>query len=120
MIGVLLAMGHHLFNQSLMNKPTSGAVKFVFLGAHVQNQQMNIAIGTAFAFMTKAAFVLAVSLAYYQMLWKYVKRESKQNNPPTLGTLDVAFSGLNDIISVFTAPVWFRYPLLFLMAATAW
>ncbi|KAJ4287740.1 hypothetical protein N0V90_012444 [Kalmusia sp. IMI 367209] len=120
LVGLLLALGHHLFYQSLMDRPTSHTTDYRVLGAHLQGQQLNIAIGTAFAFVVKAAFVLAVSIAYYQIFWKYVKTDSEENNLPTLGRLDVAFSALNDIISMFTAPVWLHYPLLFLMAATAW
>lgn len=120
LFGLLLALGHHLFYQSLNNQPTTQTNDYRFFGTHLQGQQLNIAIGTAFAFVIKATLVLAVSIAYYQIIWKYMKEKSEDNEAPTLGRLDVAFSGLNDIISLFTAPVWFHYPLLFLMATTAW
>ncbi|KAI9699475.1 MAG: hypothetical protein M1836_003086 [Candelina mexicana] len=90
------------------------------MGVEHPGQQFNTAIGTAFAFLVKAAFVLAVSTAYYQVFWKRAKQDSKIDKPPSLARLDTTFSATTSIISLFNIFVWFRYPLLFLMAATVW
>lgn len=116
--GVLLALGHHLFYKSLVDTPAS--INYSIMGNQFTGQQLNIAIGTAFAFLVKVAFVLSVSTAYYQIFWRYMKRESTSNKLPTLVCVDTAFSSLDDLISLLTIPLWFRYPILFLMAATAW
>ena len=115
--GVLFALGHHLFYNSLVNKPTG---HYTIMGTRHPGQQLNIAIGTAFAFLVKAAFVLAVSTAYYQAFWKMAKQDSKIEKAPTLGRLDAAFSGTTNVISLFNAPMWCRYPLLFFIAASVW
>jgi hypothetical protein len=110
--GVLFALGHHVFYNSLVNKPTSTG-DYAVMGTQHPGQQLNIAIGTAFAFLVKAAFVLAVSTAYYQVFWKVAKQDSKFEKSPTLGRLDAAFSGTTNVISLLNAPMWCRYPLLF-------
>jgi hypothetical protein len=117
--GVLFALGHHFFYNSLVNKPTSTG-DYTIMGTQHPGQQLNIALGTAFAFLVKAAFVLAVSTAYYQVFWKMAKQNSKIEKRLTLGWLDAAFSGTTSLISLLNAPLWCRYPLLFFMAATVW
>jgi hypothetical protein len=117
--GVLFALGHHFFYNSLVNKPTSTG-DYTIMGTQHPGQQLNIALGTAFAFLVRAAFVLAVSTAYYQAFWKMTKRKSNIERGLTLGWLDAAFSGTTNVISLLNAPVWCRYPLLFPMAATVW
>ena len=119
LVGVLFAFGHHLFYRSLVDKPTSTG-SYSIAGTHYPGQQVNIALGTAFAFLAKAAFVLAVSTAYYQVFWKRIKQDAHIGKPPTLARADSAFSAPTNIISLLNAPVWFRYPLLFLMAVTMW
>jgi len=116
--GVLLALGHHLFYQSLDNK--SASVQYDVMRREFDGQQLNIAIGTAFAFLVKAAFVLAVSTTYYQIFWRHMQREVISDDLPTLKNTDSAFSGLDNIISLLTIPMWCRYPFLFTMAAVAW
>ena len=117
--GVLFALGHHLFYNSLQNKPTSTG-DYTFMGTHHPGQQFNIALGTAFAFLVKAAFGIALSTAYYQVFWMVVKQDSEAKNHRTLERLDTAFSGISSVISLLDAPMWYRYPLLFFIAATIW
>jgi hypothetical protein len=52
-LGVLLAAGHHLFYSSLNDTETPNNFK----------QQLNIAYGTAFAFLAKSALIAAVASA---------------------------------------------------------
>ncbi|KAI9710459.1 MAG: hypothetical protein M1812_007427 [Candelaria pacifica] len=117
--GVLFALGHHLFYNSLVDRPTS-TNHYTIRGTQHPGQQVNIAIGTAFAFLVKAAFVLAVSTAYYQVFWKRAKHDSRVQKPPILARLDTTFSGTTNFVSLLNVPVWFRYPLLFFMACTVW
>ncbi len=118
-VGVLFALGHHFFYHSLVNKPTSRS-DYTVMGNQLPGQQFNIAIGTTISFLVKAAFVLAASTAYYQAFWKRAKQGSRLEKSPTLARLDTTFSATTNLTSLLIATVWFRYPLLFLMAATVW
>ncbi|KAF2658592.1 hypothetical protein K491DRAFT_755910 [Lophiostoma macrostomum CBS 122681] len=119
LVGVVFALGHHFFYRSLADKPTSTG-SYSIAGHQYPDQQVNIAVGTAFAFLAKAALVLAVSTAYYQVFWRSVRREADIGRPPTLARTDSAFSAPTNIISLLNAPVWVRYPLLCMMALTMW
>lgn len=118
-LAILLCFGHHLFYQSLEGSRVSSTDRKL-LGARFTAQQVNIAGGTAFAFLAKAAFVLSVSTAYYQAFWKMARQSPARGKPPTLGRLDDAFSALNNILALANLPLWFRFPLLFVIAITAW
>lgn len=115
--GVLLAFGHHTFYKSLDGKPTSGHNRW---GYQNRGQQFNTSIGTAFAFTVKSTLVISVTSAYYQLFWKVMKQASKTQNPATLGWLDAAFSGTNNIVSLLKLPIWFRFPFLLAMALSVW
>lgn len=65
--GVAFAVGHHLFYQSLDAKPVDG---------HALSQQINTAIGTAFAFLVRSSLVIAVGTVYWQFFWKTLARKS--------------------------------------------
>lgn len=115
-VGVLLAAGHHLFYRSLHGKQvrTRG---YEILGSDVSPQQLNLAIGTAFALLVKAAPITAVSTAYIQLLWRALLRAARGS---ILGNLDAVFSGLNNIISLTKGWIWWHYPLLFSLAIIVW
>jgi hypothetical protein len=116
LFGLLFAVGHHLFYANLNgNKVASEDLRI--LGSDISPQQLNVAIGTAFAFLVKASLVTAVSTAYLQLLWRALLRSARGS---TLGNLDTAFSGLNNIISLGKVWVWWRLPLLFAFAVVAW
>lgn len=114
--GVLLAIGHHLFYNHLHGRSarTDG---WQILGSDVSPQQLNIAIGTAIAYLVKTFLVLALSTAYLQLLWRALLRAARGS---TLGDLDTAFSGLSNLISLSKVWVWWRLPLLFALALVAW
>ena len=116
MTGVLLAIGHHLFYASLHGQQARSD-GYKILGSNVSPQQLNIAIGTAIAYLVKTFLVLALSTAYLQLLWRALLRAARGS---TLGDLDTAFSGLSNIISLSKVWVWWRLPLLFALALVAW
>ena len=115
-MGVMLAIGHHLFYNSLHGRQarTDG---YKILGSDISPQQMAVAGGTALAFLVKSALVTALSTAYLQLLWRALLRKA---NGSKLGDLDAAFSGLNNIVSISKIWVWRRLPLLFSLAVVAW
>jgi hypothetical protein len=112
LVEVPFALGHHLFYRSLVDQPTSTG-SYSIAGTLYPGQQVNIAIGTAFAFLAKAVFVFAVSTAYYQLFWRRFKQDAVISRPPTLARINSAFSAPTNIISLLNTPVWFRYPLFF-------
>jgi hypothetical protein len=114
--GVLLSLGHHLFYQSLHGKPIATDEE----GAQHFSQRVNVAIGTAFAFLVKSALVVSVNMAYYQFFWKMAKQASSLTNGPTLKWLDTAFSGASNALLLLKVPMWLRSPLLFAMASAIW
>ncbi|KAK8074135.1 hypothetical protein PG994_005034 [Apiospora phragmitis] len=118
-VGIIFAVGHHLFYASLEAKPAQTG-DYTFLGLNYSGQQFNIAVGTAFGFLVKAAFVLSVSTAYIQLFWRQVKYNTEKGQPSTVKHTDSLYSGLDSLISLLNAPVMYKYPVLFLVAATAW
>ena len=114
--GTLLAIGHHLFYRILNNQPVSDGA---FLNSPVSRQQANIAIGTALAFLVKACLVFAIALAFVQIFWTAVHTSSSVN-PVRLGQLDSGYAALGNFWALFNLLLWWRYPILLLIASMAW
>lgn len=115
-VGALLAVGHHLFYNSLHGQQAK-ADGWQILGSDVSPQQLNIAIGTAIAYLVKTFLLLALSTTYIQLLWRALLRAARGS---TLSNLDTAFSGLTNVISLSKLCVWWRLPLFFCLALLAW
>lgn len=114
LFGIVLAAGHHLFYRHLAGKPPpSNDVQL--LGWNVSWQQINIAVGTALAFLTQSTLVTAVSMAYVQLLWKKFR-----NQASTVSDFDVTFGALHSLPALFRLRCWFRKPLLFVLILVAW
>jgi hypothetical protein len=111
--GLLLAVGHHLFYTHLNGQPT-GSAGHTLLGG-VTRQQLNTTIGTIFAFLVKAFLVIAISIAYAQIMWRDLKQQ-----PTKVDAANTVFSALTSIWSLIHLSVWWRYPLLLLLACAAW
>jgi hypothetical protein len=114
--GIICALGHHFFYRSLQGTPVQNDA-IAILGSNVSQQQLNVAIGTAFAFVVNAALAGAVSTAYIQLFWFTLKTATQ---PKTLETLDTMFAALSNALSLCMLQIWWRYPLMFSMAMIAW
>lgn len=114
--GSLLALGHHLFYANLDHKAVQTG-SYHFAGKKLSKQQVNTAVGTAFAFLVKVFLGFAVSAAYIQIFWRSTKNAKEY---PTLTDLDWAKAALANIFSLFNLKIWWRYPLLLLLAAIFW
>lgn len=114
--GSLLAMGHHFFYSSLANTsvPTGS---YTFVGKSLPKQQLNTAIGTAFAFLVKAFLTVAVSTAYVQAFWRAM-RSAEEN--PTLAELDCTSSALANALGLFDFKTWWMHPVLLLLTIIFW
>lgn len=64
--GIAFALGHHFFYARLsgQNAPTGS---YEFAGSRPSKQQVNIAVGTAFAFLVKSILAIAVGISYTQL-----------------------------------------------------
>ncbi|PVH69936.1 hypothetical protein DL98DRAFT_437971 [Cadophora sp. DSE1049] len=116
LIGCLFAIGHHLFYQSLTGKLTT-TYTYTVLGANLTSQQVNIAAGTAFAFLVRACLVSSVSLAYLQAVW-YTAKNTRQSI--TLANMDVLLSALSNALSLADVFTWWKWPWLLLVALLNW
>jgi hypothetical protein len=112
LFGMLLALGHHLFYNHLNGKPV-GAPEHVIIG--VTRQQLNLTLGTLFAFLVNAFLGIAVTTSYTQVVWRAVKKRAT-----TLATIDTVFHVVTNFWSLVYFSVWWKYPLLLLLALTIW
>jgi hypothetical protein len=110
--GTLLAFGHHVFYNSLSDKPV-GVPETVIIG--VTRQQLNLTLGALFAFLVKVFLVVAITTAYTQMMWKDIKKQATR-----LTTIDTIFDVISNFWSLLYFSVWWKYPSLFLLALTTW
>ena len=73
--GVLFAVGHHIFYNSLGGTVPPQSMYRV-AGLHMSGQALNLAIGTTLAFLTRSCLTFAMALSYTQLAWYAVKRSS--------------------------------------------
>ena len=116
--GSTLAVGHHLFYQSLDGTAAS-ANTYLVLGASISYQELNIAVGTALAFLVKASLVFSVSISFIQLFWRGAKF-SRPTRPITLARLDDLYSALGNMLTLCNVLLWWRFPLVLLPALVAW
>jgi hypothetical protein len=103
-IGTLLAVGHHLFYNSLAGHPV-GKI----------SQQWATRYGTAFTFLVKACLVSAVSTAYTQHIWVMFRQKSM-----SIGALDATFSATSDPFSFLSVEMLKRVKIGTLLALMTW
>jgi hypothetical protein len=116
--GAILAVGHHLFYQSLDG--TAASVEtYSVLGANISKQELNIAVGTALAFLVKASLVFSISISSIQLFWREAKF-SRPTRPMTLARLDYLYAALENIVTLCNVSLWWKFPLLLLIALVAW
>jgi hypothetical protein len=100
------AIGHHLFYSSLDQ---------LSVDENLFNQQTNIAIGTAFAFLFRANLVLATCTAYWQVFWATALR-----NTLTISSMDALAGVLGSLLDFASVKTFFRNPGLATLALLAW
>jgi hypothetical protein len=103
--GIGFAIGHHLFYARLQ-------------GQRIENvtftQQYNTAVGTAFAFLARAALVIAVATTYWQVFFKRLHRSLP------ISTID-SLAGLMGALKEFLSLGIYRAsPLLVALALLGW
>ena len=83
-VGTLLALGHHLFYASLAFTEAPTGISLSLAGVDVSRQQLNTAVGTPLAFLTKTFLEIAMSIAFVQVFWRAVLTSSKGSKLATL------------------------------------
>ena len=118
-VGTLFALGHHLFYASLNRKEAPTSLSgYEVLGTHISFQQLNTAVGTAFAFLVRACLMLSSSVAYFQILiWSVAKYGTGGTK---LAHLDVMTSALQDLVSLMSFKTWWRRLWLWGLVVLAW
>jgi hypothetical protein len=114
--GVLLVLGHHFFYYSLSGS-IAPSESYHVLSETVSRQQVNLAVGTSLAFMSKSLFSLAVTASYTQVFWRALR---KAQYKARLTEIDIVFSVTQDILGLFRCSVWQRYSLLLTLAMVFW
>lgn len=105
LLGLGIALTHHLVNSHLDRRPTN-SVGF--------SQAWVSRFNTALAFLAKLAFTICVGSAFVQRQWySFHRRPFKVNEVDSIANV------LSNVLSFLDA-VWFRNPLLAFMAAMSW
>lgn len=105
-VGAALALGHHFFNQSLDGVPTHNSVF---------QQQVNLGIGTAFAFAVRASLQIAVGVAYVQVFWRVLRSEAL-----TVSNIDTLASLLTSVVGFLSFRSLRRHPVIVFLALLSW
>ncbi|KAK5635539.1 hypothetical protein RRF57_011251 [Xylaria bambusicola] len=113
--GCLLAIGHHLYYNSLAG--TLVEADRSVAGHQFSGQQFHTAIGTAFSFVVRALLMFSITTAYVQTVWQAAKHTSKLNK---LEDIDALFSALANILALRKVSVWNKYPLLLMIVLVGW
>lgn len=87
--GLFIAVGQHLFYANLHGQEVPNQ-RWKASGIEVTSQQLNIALGTALAFIVKMCLVSAVSTSYTQAVWSAAKLCSRKQGM-SIAELDAVF-----------------------------
>lgn len=103
--GIVAAVAHHLFYQSLNGEIVKS----------VSQQQWFLRIGTGLAFIAKMLLAAGAGIAYTQALWW-----SLQSRPVTLNGIDSFFGVVHDAWHFTSGELWYKGTLLLLLAIVIW
>lgn len=101
-----LGIGHHLFYASLDRVPVED---------NIFSQQVNVAIGTGFAFLFRACLAIATCTAYWQIFWHTALRKTL-----TISSVDALTGVLGSLLDFSNVRTFFFNPGLTALALLAW
>ncbi|KAK7943959.1 uncharacterized protein PG986_013072 [Apiospora aurea] len=99
--GLLCAVGHHLFYNSLDGKPAV-------------DQLTMLRYGTALAFAAKAGFLACIITAFRQRIWATVR-----NKILSVAAIDSLFAATEDVVALFNLEVYKKARIAMLLAVAA-
>ncbi|EXF82174.1 hypothetical protein CFIO01_09257 [Colletotrichum fioriniae PJ7] len=111
--GVGFAVGHHCFYGSLAGTPPSPETYYDLGGA--TSQQLNIALGTLLASMSKILLSIAISTAQEQHAWSVLKAR-----PSKLRSIDGLLASKSNALNILDARLWMLYPLSMFLSLLFW
>jgi hypothetical protein len=103
--GLAFALGHHFFYKRLDG---------VTVKSNTQ-QQWVIRGGSAFAFCVKVLLVVSTGTAFAQNLWL-----SLSWNAHIVSDVDSMFAVLGNALKFANLKLWFKHPILFIIALFTW
>ena len=104
------AVGHHEFYLHLDNK-------VVDTDDRLFSQQVNIAIGSAFSLLFRAALVIALATVYWQILWTVLLRQRK---PVAVSHVDALAGALTSLFDLLHLRALLRQKTLLILALLSW
>jgi hypothetical protein len=104
--GLAFALGHHAFYDSLDGQPVDG---------HLFGQQINLAVGQAFAFLVRASLVISVGASYWQVFWGTVLHGSL-----VISQVDALAGMLGSILDLLNFKASTSRPVLVALALLSW
>ncbi|ETS74393.1 hypothetical protein PFICI_14259 [Pestalotiopsis fici W106-1] len=102
LLGLLAAVGHHIFYKALDDRLAD-------------NQVAMLRYGTILAFVAKAGFVAATVTAFRQRLWVTVR-----NKILSVGALDSLFAATSDITALWNREIYHKAKIAMLLAGLVW
>jgi hypothetical protein len=104
--GLAFALGHHAFYSSLDGRPVDD---------RLFNQQVNLAVGQAFAFLVRASLVISVGASYWQVFWGTVLHGSL-----AISQVDALAGMLGSVLDLLNLKASTTHPLLLVLALLSW
>lgn len=104
------AVGHHEFYANLDNK-------VVDTDDRLFSQQVNIAIGNAFALLFRAALVIALATVYWQIFWTALLRQRKA---VAISHIDALAGALTSLFDLLHLRALLRQKTLLALAVLTW
>ena len=104
--GLAFALGHHAFYDSLDEQPVDG---------HLFTQQINLAVGQAFAFLVRASLVISIGASYWQVFWGTALHGSL-----AVSQVDALAGMLGSILDLLNFKASATRPILLALAFLSW
>jgi hypothetical protein len=104
--GLAFALGHHAFYSSLDGQPVN---------AWLFNQQINLAVGQAFAFLVRASLVISVGTSYWQVFWG-----TMLHGTLAVSQVDALAGMLGSILDLLNLKASTTRPVLIALALLSW
>jgi hypothetical protein len=115
LFGTAFIIGHHFFYQSLSGKPPPNAVYFSGFAGGLTGQQLNLAAGSAFAFLVVSSLGVVITTAANQALWVAVRTK-----PSKLEVIDNLATATTNIWNLFDFRLWKKSPVRMTLVTIFW
>ena len=119
LVALAFVVGHYAFYQKLngfLVKHSGPPCISKTLSCDSSDQQINVSIGTFFAFLVKALLGASVSTAFDQFTWRRLVSSASSR----IGMIDDLFAVLKNGFFMLNYKLWWGYPASMLLATLAW